>query len=100
MKSLVEHIAEQEELEERLIRTGALGSFASQARMHGDKSKQAFQNGIQVLHRRRATDELEVRLQHVEDALDAILRGLLHQRDQIGNNVALNFVGHSLANKK
>ncbi|NVK05830.1 MAG: hypothetical protein HWD92_13475 [Flavobacteriia bacterium] len=100
MMTFSEYCERELVLKQGVIRASALSSFASQARMYGDKSKQAFQNGMQVLEKRRSTDDIEVRLQRIEDSIDAILRGLAHQRDQIGSNVALNFVGHSLSNKK
>lgn len=100
MMTFDEFVTEQDKLEEGVIRIGALSSFASQARLHGDKSRQAYQIGIQSLQKRRPSDDLEIRLQRIEDAIDAILRGLQHQRDQIGSSVSLNFVGHSLSNKK
>ena len=41
MKSLVEHLVEQDELEERLLRKGAIATYGARARKEGDDSVRA-----------------------------------------------------------
>ena len=97
MKSLVEHMIEQEDLEERLIRTGAIAAYGAQARKEGDDSVRAFKQGQQALRRGGANITLEDRVKRIEQSLDHLLDGLIAQRQQIGAGVAVDVVGHGLA---
>jgi hypothetical protein len=99
MKSLVEHIAEQEELEERLIRAGAIAAYGAKARNEGDASVRAFKQGQQALRTGGADVGLEERVKRIEQSIDNLLDGLIAQRQQIGAGVAVDVVGHSLAAK-
>ena len=100
MKSLVEHIAEQEELEERLLRTGALATYAARSRKEGDDSVRAFKQGQQALRKGGPDVALEDRVNRIEQSLDHLFDGLIAQRQQIGAGVAVDVVGHGLAAKK
>ena len=100
MKSLVEHIAEQEDLEERLLRTGALATYAARSRKEGDDSVRAFKQGQQALRKGGPDVALEDRVKRIEQALGHLFDGLIAQRQQIGAGVAVDVVGHSLAAKK
>ena len=99
MKSLTEHMVEQEELDERLLRTGAIGAYAAKAKKEGDHSVRAFKQGQQALRKGGAEVDLEDRVKRVEDALDHLFDGLMAQRKQIGASVAIDVVGHGLAAK-
>lgn len=100
MKSLVEHMVEQEHLEERLLRTGALATYAARSRKEGDDSVRAFKQGQLALRKGGNEVDLEDRVKRVEDALDHLLDGLIAQRQQIGAGVAVDVAGHGLAAKK
>ena len=100
MKSLVEHMAEQEDLEERLLRTGALATYAARSRKEGDDSVRAFKQGQQALRKGGPDVALEDRVKRIEQALDHLFDGLIAQRQQIGAGVAVDVVGHGLAAKK
>ena len=100
MKSLVEHMIEQEELEERLLRTGALATYAARSRKEGDDSVRAFKQGQQALRKGGPDVTLEDRVERLEQSLDHLFDGLIAQRQQIGASVALDVVGHGLAAKK
>ena len=78
MKSLVEHMAEQNDLEERLLRTGAIAAYGAKARNEGDASVRAFKQGQQALRTGGADVGLEDRVKRVEQSLDH----LLHTRQQ------------------
>lgn len=97
MKSFVEHMVEQEELDERLLRTGAIAGYASRSGKNGDDSVRAFKQGQQALRRGGADVGLEDRVKRVEQSLDHLLHGLIAQRHQIGAGVAVDVVGHGLA---
>ena len=96
MKSLVEHMVEQEDLEERLIRTGAIASYGAKARKEGDASVRAFRQGQQALRKGGPDVDLEDRLKRIEQSLDHLFDGLIAQRQQIGAGVAVDVVGHGL----
>ena len=99
MRSLVEHIAEQEAIEERLLRTGALATYAARSRKEGDDSVRAFKQGQQALRKGGPDVALEDRVKRIEQALDHLFDGLIAQRQQIGAGVAVDVVGHGLAAK-
>ena len=99
MKSLVEHMHEREDLEERLLRTGALATYAARSRKEGEDSVRAFKHGQQTLRRGGPDVALENRVKRMEQALDHLFDGLIAQRQQIGAGVAVDVVGHGLAAK-
>ena len=100
MKSLVEHIAEQEELEERLLRTGAIAAYGAKARKEGKDSVRAFKQGQHALSKGGPDVALEDRVKRIEQALDHLFDGLIAQRQQIGAGVAVDVIGHSLSAQK
>ena len=99
MKSLVEHMAEQEELEERLLRTGAIATYGARARKEGEDSVRAFKQGKQALRKGGPDVSIEDRVKRIEQALDHLFDGLIAQRQQIGSGVAVDVAGHMLAAK-
>ena len=99
MKSLVEHMAEQEDLEERLLCTGAIATYGARARKEGEDSVRAFKQGQQALRKGGLDVALEDRVKRIEQALNHLFDGLIAQRQQIGAGVAVDIVGHSLAAK-
>ena len=99
MKSLVEHMIEQEDLEERLLRTGALATYAARSRKEGDDSVRAFKQGQQALRKGGPDVDLEDRVKRIEQSLDHLFDGLIAQRQQVGAGVAVDVVGHGLAAK-
>ena len=100
MKSLVEHIAEQEDLDERLLRTGAIVTYGSKSRREGDDAVRAFKQGQQALQKGGTDVDVENHLKRIEQSLDHLFEGLIKQRAQIGSGVAVDVVGHSLSNKR
>jgi len=99
MRSLVEHIAEQEAIEERLLRTGALATYAARSRKEGDDSVRAFKQGQQALRKGGPDVDIEDRVKRIEQSLGHLLSGLIAQRKQIGAGFAVDVVGHGLAAK-
>ena len=99
MKSLVEHMVEQQDLEERLLRTGAIGAYAAKARKEGDDSVRAFKKGQQALRKGGTEVDLENRVKRIEQSLEHLFDGLISQRQQIGAGVAVDVAGHMLAAK-
>ena len=99
MKSLVEHMIEQQDLEERLLRTGALSTYAARSRKEGDDSVRAFKHGKQALRKGGPDTALEDRVKRIEQSLDHLFDGLIAQRQQIGASTAVSVAGHMLAAK-
>ena len=100
MKTLVEHMIEQEQLEERLLRTGAIVTYGAKARKEGEDSVRAFKQGKQALRKGGPDAALEDRVKRIEQSLDHLFDGLIAQRQQIGAGVAVDVAGHGLAAKK
>jgi len=100
MKSLVEHMVEKHELEERLLRTGAIATYGAKARNEGEDSVRDFKQGKQALRKGGPDVALEDRVKRIEQSLDHLFDGLIAQRQQIGAGVAVDVVGHGLAAKK
>lgn len=86
---------EQQVLHERLIRTGAVASYAAQSRKYGDEAAQAFKQGQNALRTGSSKEDRE----RIIAALDALFDGLIKQRQQIGAGVAVDVAGHMLAVK-
>ena len=99
MKSLVEHMVDKHELEERLLRTGALATYAARSRKEGDDSVRAFKQGQHALRKGGPDVALEDRVKRIEQSLEHLFDGLIAQRQQIGAGVAVDVVGHGLASK-
>ena len=100
MKSFEEFLAEDEQqLEEGIIRTGAIMSYGTQSRKAGDDAVRAFRNGQEALRRGSGELTAEERLERIEKALDALFHGLIKMRHQIGAGVAVDVAGHMLAAK-
>lgn len=100
MKSLIEHMVEQDTLEERLMRTGAITTYGARARKEGEDSVRAFKQGKQALRKGGPDVTIEERVKRIEQSMDHLLDGLIAQRQQIGAGVAVDVVGHSLAAQK
>ena len=100
MKSLVDHMTEQEDLEERFIRAGAIATYGARSRKEGEDSVRAFKQGQQALRKGGPDVDLEDRIKRIEQSLDHLFDGLIAQRQQIGAGVAVDVAGHSLSAKQ
>jgi len=86
-----------EELEEGVVRTGALIAFSGQSKTHGDKSERLFNSAISVLKTNSSKDDqIQQRLRNLEQALVFLCEGLIETRKQIGSGVSVNLTGHLL----
>ena len=99
MMSFSEHANEQAQLEEGIIRTGAIATYGARSRKEGDASVRAFKQGQQVLRKGSVDMNVEDRLKRIEQSLDHLLDGLIAQRQQIGAGVAVDVAGHTLTAK-
>ena len=87
----------QVELDERVIRNGAVAAYGMNARREGDAAVQSYRRAQQRLRDGGKAVSSEQRLIRIEDALNALLDGLVKQRAQIGSGVAVDVAGHTLA---
>ena len=78
MMSYSEHANEQAQLEEGIIRTGAITSYGAQSRKEGDASVRAFKQGQQAL-KGGSYVGIEDQVKRIEQALDHLLVGLIAQ---------------------
>ena len=99
MMSYSEHANEQAQLEEGIIRTGAITSYGAQSRKRGNEAVRAFKQGQQALRKGGADVGLEDRVKRLEQSLDHLFDGLIAQRQQIGAGVAVDVTGHTLTAK-
>ena len=100
MKSLVDHMTEQEDLEERFIRAGAIATYGARSRKRGQDSVRAFKQGQQALSKGGPDVSIVDRIKRIEQSLDHLFDGLIAQRQQIGAGVAVDVAGHSLSAKQ
>jgi len=89
-----------EELEEGIVRSGALIAFSGKSKTHGDKAEKHFRDAMTALNTAPAKgDAVEQRLIRLEKAIFALSAGLIDQRRQIGAGIAVDLTGHLLTNK-
>ena len=86
-------------LNESAIRASALATYGAKARKEGDASLRSFNDGKQSLKLRGNNLSIEDRLERIENALHNLFDGLIAQRRQIGNSVAIDVIGHTLSAK-
>lgn len=79
---------DEPELNESIIRTAAIASFASASRQHANKLETHAKNAIRALQRPRETDT--ERLQNIESALTEISNALIAARRQNSSHIAMN----------
>lgn len=89
----------QVELGERVVRTGAVAAYGLKSRRDGNAAVQSYRRGQQALRKGGSDVSVEQRLARIEGALDALLDGLVKQREQIGSGVAVDVAGHTLSAK-
>ena len=87
----------QVELDERVVRNGAVAAYGMNARREGDAAVQSYRRAQQCLRDGGKDVSSEQHLIRIEDALNALLDGLVKQRAQIGSGVAVDVAGHTLA---
>ena len=89
-----------EELEEGIVRSGALIAFSGKSKTHGDKAEKHFRDAMTALNTAPVKgDAVEQRLIRLEKAIFALSAGMIEQRKQIGAGIAVDLTGHLLTNK-
>ncbi|NRB21109.1 MAG: hypothetical protein HRU33_27145 [Rhodobacteraceae bacterium] len=100
MKSFTEFHDEQQQLDEGIIRSGSVATFAVRSATAGKKADRAYRRGLSALNEPSGRDDLVEQLERINAALKALLEGQLHQLQQGRNHVALDTVGHLSRGKK
>jgi hypothetical protein len=84
MRSFREHI-EAEQLDERIIRKGAVAAYASSGKRHGDDAVKRYQNAKRLLTTNIGSKSTEEKVDIILAALVQISDGLISNRLQIGS---------------
>lgn len=85
MKSFKTFMMEQEQLEEAIVKKGAVAAYALQGRKHGNNAVKSYNRAKQALRavvNAKSTDE---KVDALVLALIDLLDGLVAQRQQIGS---------------
>ena len=84
MRSFKEHI-EAEQLDERIIRKGAVAAYASSGKRHGDDAVKRYQTAKRLLTVNLESKSTEEKVDIIIAALIQISDGLISNRQQIGS---------------
>ena len=84
MRSFRAHI-ETEQLDERIIRKGAVTAYASSGKRHGDDAVKRYQNAKRILTSNIESKSNEEKVDIIITALVQISDGLILNRKQIGS---------------
>ena len=84
MRSFKEHI-EAEQLDERIIRKGAVTAYASSGKRHGDDAVKRYQTAKRLLTANIENKSTEEKVEIILAALVQISDGLISNRKQIGS---------------
>ena len=85
MKGFKNFIMEQEQLEEAMIKKGAVTAYALQGRKHGNNSVRSYNKAKQTLRAVKDVNSTNQKVDVFSKALIDLLDGLISQRKQIGS---------------
>ena len=85
------------DLQEGLIRSGAVGVYAAKSRQDGDQAVRHFNKARDTLRWKSSKKDEPQCDDRLRQAFDEMLVGLIHMRNQSGNALAANVAGHLLA---
>ena len=85
MKGFKNFIMEQEQLEEAMIKKGAVAAYALQGRKHGNNSVRSYNKAKQTLRAVKDMNSTNQKVDVFSKALIDLLDGLISQRKQIGS---------------
>lgn len=100
MKTFTEFLGEQQQIDEGIIRSGSIATFAARSAAAGKKADQAYRDGLSALENTTTSGDFDKRLDRLEVAFKSLLQGLMHQRQQTGNHVTLDVLGHTIGRRK
>ena len=85
MKSFKTFMIEQEQLEEAIIKKGAVAAYALQGRKHGNNAVRSYNKAKQTLRAAVHAKSTDPKVDAVVIGLIDLLDGLVAQRRQIGS---------------
>ena len=85
MKGFKNFIMEQEQLEEAMIKKGAVAAYALQGRKHGNNAVKSYSRAKQTLRAVKDVKSTNQKVDVLSKALIDLLDGLISQRQQIGS---------------
>jgi len=97
MISFKEFLLEQDYLEERLVRKGAVATYAAQGKRHGDKAVQHYRDAKKAFIGYSTKETTDEKLEALVKAIIAMNDGFIATRSQIGS-VSAQITASSLLN--
>ena len=85
MKSFKTFMIEQEQLEEAIVKKGAVAAYALQGRKHGNNAVKSYNRAKQALRAAANAKSTDQKVDVLVLALIDLLDGLVAQRRQIGS---------------
>ena len=85
MKSFKAFLAEQQELDEGVVKKGAVAAYALQGRKHGNNAARSYSKAKQTLRLLATAKSTDHKLDALTRALIDLLDGLVATRQQIGS---------------
>jgi hypothetical protein len=75
----------QDQIDENLIRKGAVAAFAASSKRHGNSAVQNFRSAKRALLAIKTEKSSEEQLDRLLTAIDLLLDGLIETRHQVGS---------------
>ena len=85
MKSFKAFMIEQQQLQEAVIKKGAVAAFALQGRKHGNNAVKSYNRAKQTLRALVNAKSTDQKIDALSRAIMDLLDGLVAQRQQIGS---------------
>ena len=85
MKSFKTFMMEQEQLEEAIVKKGAVAAYALQGRKHGNNAVRSYSRAKQALRAATNAKSTDIKIDALTRAMIDLLDGLVSQRHQIGS---------------
>ena len=85
MKSLKNFMAEQQDLDEAVVKKGAVAAYALQGRKNGNNAVRSYNKAKQALRVATNAKSTAIKIDALTKALIDLLDGLISQRHQVGS---------------
>ena len=85
MKSFRTFMAEQQDLDEAVVRKGAVAAYALQGRKNGNNAVRSYNKAKQSLRTATIAKSTDIKIDALTKALIDLLDGLISQRHQVGS---------------
>ena len=85
MKSFRTFMAEQQSLDEAVVKKGAVAAYALQGRNNGNNAVRSYNKAKQALRTSTNAKSTDIKIDALTKALIDLLDGLISQRHQVGS---------------